>query len=157
MHRRELEVIHGLDEAELQKMDLFERNKLKYYSGKADAASQKKWTEQLFQKFLISLNFKKLVKVKYNKEEILDFFKPKTDRDISMIKMMKNMDCQPRVSVYEIKQPEEEQTLIKKLDGQIIAGKHSYELLNKLVDSYQNEDLKIKNRMMEKLRKIFMA
>ena len=46
----------------------------------------------MFERFIVSLGLKKLEKVKYNKEEIFEFFRPKSTRDISMIKMMKNDD-----------------------------------------------------------------
>ena len=56
----------------------------------------------------MSLNLKKLEKVDYNKQEILDYFKPEGPEDVCMIKMMKNHDWKPQVSIYEIKQPEQE-------------------------------------------------
>ena len=63
--------------------------------GRRDTVAQKKWANDKFQKFLTMLNLKKLEKVDYNKQEILDFFKPEGPEDECMIKMMKNHDWKP--------------------------------------------------------------
>ena len=133
-HAAQLKTIGQLAEIELKRQDVARRMAVE--GGRRDSPAQKKWANEQFEKFLFSLNLKRLDKVDYNKQEILDFFKPEGPADVCMIKLMKNLDWKPQVSIYEIKQPEQEQTLITKLEGKIVTTKHSQALMTRLVDSY---------------------
>jgi len=100
---------------------------------------------------------RKLSKIPIDKKDIWRYYKKNRDqKEESLLKIMAHATKQPKIKKLEIKHPEQEQTLIKKLEGKITTSGVSYQLLKDLVDSYQNEELKINNKMTRLLRKIFL-
>lgn len=61
----------------------------------------------------------------------------------------------PRKHIFEVGSPEQEQSLIRKPEGQLIATNASFELLRLLVNSYVSDLMALQNSMTRRLAQAF--
>ena len=58
---------------------------------------------------------------------------------------------------YEIDLPENEQTLIRQIDGRLVVSKDSYALMHKLVEAYQKEEARVRSQLSKRLKIVFIS
>lgn len=110
---------------------------------------------KMFETFLLSLIIEK--KAPLSKAAKAAIYGSMSDRDRSFTKIVNERAAvtRPRKHIFEVNSPEQEQAMIRKPEGQLVATNASYELLQQLVDSYQSDEMNLNNKIARNLARLF--
>jgi hypothetical protein len=91
--------------------------------------------------------------LKLNKNNCKGLFDEMTEEEKAFFKITKKGPIEPKI--IQIMEPAEEQMLLKKPDGHLIATNAAFKFMKLLVDEYKKDEAKLEEKLVTKLKATF--